>query len=144
MASLAQIRDGIAKTIKNHCGVSSLSTYKYVEEVATAPCIMVEPWAADFEGNFARGLHTWDFNIYVIVSPSASSAVGQALLDRLCDGGGDGSIQKIIDEHPNLGLTENTQAICYMLKGYGGHYEWAKIPHVGAVLKVRVITDPRD
>ena len=35
------------------------------------------------------------------------------------------------------------EVLADMLKGYGGSFDWAKIQHIGAILRVRVITDPR-
>ena len=140
MASLQQIRDGFAKTVKTK-SPTHFSVYSLVEDIVQTPCVLVEPVAADFEGAMNEGMHTWDFNLFVLTSKSSSRADGQRLLDKLISG--PDSIPSILAKHNDLGLNDGTDAQCYMLKGYGGSFDWAKIPHVGAILKVRVITDPR-
>ena len=140
MATLQEIRDGFRATVRNHGG-TPISVYSMVEDIAQTPCVMIEPVAADFEGAMNEGMHTWDFNLFVLTSKSSSTADGQRLLDKLISG--TGSLPSILAKHPDLGLDDGTDAQCYMLKGYGGSFDWAKIPHVGAILKVRVVTDPR-
>ena len=88
-------------------------------------------------------LYDWDFNVYVLTSRSVDSAYGQELLDKLVSGAGEDSIRQILFENADLGL-DSTDAQCYALKGYGGSFDWAKVPHVGAVLKVTVRTDGRE
>lgn len=141
MAGLNEIRAALAQTIKENVSVP-LFAYDTVEDINNTPCVMIEPAAADFEGAFQRGMHTWEFNLFVLCSKSASSPNGQRLLDKLVGGTGPDSIVRILEQNPTLGLPD-TDAQCYMLKGYGGSFDWARVQHVGAVLKVRVITDPR-
>ncbi|MBM4570267.1 hypothetical protein GS534_24140 [Rhodococcus hoagii] len=143
MADLIAIRDALAKTIR--AGVKQpIFTYKTVEEIVSVPCIMVEPFKADFEGAFQRGMHTWEFYVFVLGSRAPGQGLGQELLDRMVSGTGPDSVVRILDDRPDLGLGGETQAQCYGLKGYGGSFDWAKIPHVGAILQVRVMTDPRE
>jgi len=143
MASLTNIRNALKKTIDKQTKVE-LTVYDYVEDFGQVPAVIVEPVSSDFDGSMQRGTDTWDFNLYVLTSRAASSRNGQELLDQLVSGSGDNSIRQIIDENENLGLGESTTAHLYMMKAYGGSFEWAKIPHVGAVLKVKVITDGRE
>ena len=140
MASLQEIRDAFNTTIKTKSALQ-FSVYSMVEDIVQTPCVLIEPVAADFEGAMNEGMHTWDFNLFVLTANSSSRADGQRLLDKLISG--PDSIPMILHKHADLGLADGTDAQCYMLKGYGGSFDWAKIPHVGAVLKVRVLTDPR-
>jgi hypothetical protein len=141
MSSLTTIRAAIARTIDTHTSME-LFVYALVEDMGMLPAIIVEPVFADFEEAMGRGMDTWDFNIYILTSRAADSANGQQLLDQLVSGAGPNSIRQILYEHADLGL-QDTDAAAYALKGYGGSFDWAKVPHVGAVLKVRVRTDGR-
>jgi hypothetical protein len=140
MASLLAIRKALKDTLKGKTSVE-LSVYDLVEDMGSAlPAIVIEPNNADYDGAFGRGMDVWDFNLFVLVSRSASSAVGQRLLDQLISGEGPNSLRKILYDNENLGLDDGTSAHVYQMKAYGGSFEWAKIAHVGAVLKVRVNT----
>lgn len=141
MATLTEIRKALAKTIKANVA-QPLHAYETVEEIVNAPCIMVEPNRADFEGAFQRGMHTWEMYVFVLASRAPGSANGQYLLDQMVSGSGPNSVAQILYDHPDLGLP-GVDAQCYGMKGYGGSFEWAKVPHVGAILQVRVNVDPR-
>lgn len=132
----------MARTIDNHTSME-LFTYALVEDMGNLPAVIIEPVEADFQEAMQRGMDTWDFNIYVLTSRAANSETGQAVLDQLVSGAGPNSIREILHEHSELGLGESTDATVYKLLGYGGSFTWAKVPHVGAVLKVRVRTDGR-
>ncbi len=141
MASLSEIRTGIARTIDNHTDIE-LFTYDQVEDLGNLPAVIVEPITADFEGAFDRGLDEWDFNLYVLVG-RADVTSGQDILDALVSGSGPNSIRRILHEHSDLGLvTDSTvDAQCYAMRGYGGKFEWYDVPHIGAILRVLVRTD---
>lgn len=139
MASLLSIREALKSTVDNKTQVE-LNVYDLVEDMGALPAVIIEPNTCDFDGAFGRGMDVWDFNVYVLVSRSASSAVGQRLLDKLISGEGPDSLRKILYENGDLGLEDGTTAHVYQLKAYGGAFDWAKVSHVGAVLKVRVTT----
>lgn len=141
MASIEQIRNGIRRTIANNVSFE-LHTYEYVEEMAHTPALIVEPEVTDYTAAFGRGMDELCFRIFVIVGRS-NGGQSQKVLDRLLDGGGPDSIRRIIHENSELGLDDGTDAQVFAMKGYGGSYQYSKIPHVGAILRVRVITDPR-
>lgn len=142
MASLTAIRQAMADTIKDKTTID-INVYNLVEEMGQTPCVIIEPVTADFEGAMGRGLDEWDFNVYILTSRKVDSAYGQELLDQLVSGAGENSIRQILFENSDLGLV-STDAQAYALKGYGGSFDWAKVPHVGAVLKVMVRTDGRE
>ncbi|AEV52067.1 hypothetical protein [Rhodococcus phage REQ1] len=140
MTTLSEIRDALAKTIK--AGVDKpLHAYETVEEIVNVPCIMIEPFNADFEGAFQAGMHTWEFYVFVLASRAAGSATGQKLVDQMVSGTGPNSVAQILNENYTLGLN-GVEAQCYGMKGYGGSFDWAKVAHVGAILQVRVTVDP--
>lgn len=139
MASLLQIRDALKKTIDGKTTIE-LNVYDLVEDMGALPAVIIEPNTCDYDGAFGRGMDVWDFNLYILVSRSASSAVGQRLLDKLISGEGENSIRQLIYENDDLGLTDGTTAHAYLVKAYGGSFDWAKISHVGAIMKVRVNT----
>lgn len=142
VASLTRIREALRDTIKGQT-VAEIEVYDLVEDMGEVPCVIIEPDTADFEGAMNRGMDVWDFTLYVLTSRNVDSANGQELLDKLVSGAGEDSIRQILFENSTLGLT-STDAHCYALKGYGGKFDWARVPHVGAVLKVTVRTDGRE
>lgn len=143
MATLTEVRDALAQTIKAYVD-KPIHTYSTVEEIVNVPCIMVEPFNADYDGAMQNGLHTWELYVFVLASRAPGSAVGQKLLDQMVSGSGPNSVVQILRDHPDLGLGGTTDASCYRMKGYGGSFDWAKVAHVGAILQVRVQVDPRE
>ena len=141
MASLTQIRKALKNTIDNHT-TAELFVYDLVEDLGQLPAVIIEPTSSEFEEAMNRGLDCWYFNLYILVSPAADSANGQSLLDQLISGAGPNSIRELLFNRPDLGLS-NTDASVLGMKDYGGKLEWASIQHVGAILKVRVLTDGR-
>jgi hypothetical protein len=142
MATLQQIREGIKNTIRNNTSIG-LSAYDYVTDLGEVPAIIVEPENTDFEGSFNRGMYVWKLRIYVLASRGPSGEHGQMVLDQLLDYGNSDGIPKILFDHHDLGLADGTDCELIQMFGYGGEFAWSKIPHVGAILRVRVITDPR-
>lgn len=142
MASLEAVRNALGQTINNYVS-GELFVYGHVEEFGEVPAVIIEPDVADFQGAFARGLDEWIFNVYVLCSTKADSAYGQGLLDRLVSGSGPDSIRQVLHDHADLGLQDGTDATVIGMKGYGGKFEWSKVGHVGAILKVLVRTDGR-
>ena len=141
MANLQQIREALAKTIRSHTKIA-MSVYPYVQDIGEPPAVLIEPEKLDTEGAFGRGMYRWNLRLYVLVPRGVSGEHGQFKLDKLLDQDGDG-IPKIIFDHPDLGLTDGTDAQVVSMFGYGGESVWTKVPHVGAILRVEVITDPR-
>lgn len=141
MASLSTLRTGLKQTIKN--GVAAtLYTYDTVADLANVPAALIEPSVADYMGAFGRGTHTWLFNVFVVCS-RRDEKQGQRELDAFISGSGPNSIVRALYDRPDLGLDDSVDATVARMAGYGGHFESAKIPLVGAILQVRVITDGR-
>lgn len=142
MASLSAIRDNLARVIDKHTA-KEIHTYGLVEDFGEVPAVIVEPEKSDFEEAMQRGMDTWTFNLFILCSSKAGAASGQELLDQLISGAGPNSIRQVLYDHSDLGLDE-TIASCLGMVGYGGKFEWAKVPHVGAILKVQVRTSGRE
>lgn len=138
MASLSQCRLALAQTIDANTS-SELYIYDQVADVGHLPAVLIEPTAADFQGAIARGLDVWMFNVFILVNRNDMNQ-SQAVLDSIITGDGPDSIRAALFANPFIGLEDGTQADVIGMKGYGGSFEWAAIPHIGAILQVRVLT----
>lgn len=147
MASLQEIRQALADTISAHGTIAEDAwIYDNVEDYSETPAIIVDvdPGdSADFEDSFGGSSDIWWLNVYVITSRSISASAGQSELDEYLKREGPKSIREAVYEHSDLGL-EETDASVPSLRGYGGGFEFGKIEHVGAILRVRVRTDGRE
>lgn len=139
MASLTEIRKALVHTIKTYSAID-VAAYATPPDVIETPAVVAEPASADFTMAMAMGEDSWDFYIYVLVD-RGDEAESQALLDQFVAGSGPSSIRQILFDHSDLGL-DGTDCIVTGMHGYGGNHEAAKIPHIGAVLKVHVETSP--
>lgn len=138
MATLTEMRSGLAETIQN--GVESeIFSYPTVPEVAQLPAIVVLPDKADFAKAFKRGLDEWTFSVYVLVSRSIAG-VNQEQLDAFVTGAGPDSVRQALYSDPTIGLVD-TDAFVSGIEAYGGEFKTAKVTHMGAVIKVVVRTD---
>lgn len=141
MASIENIRQAIADTIT--AGASDeVFVYATVEDMTQVPAVIVEPATADFDTTFGASMDDWIFNVFVMCS-RAYLPTGTNQLDGFCQGWGPNSVRRIIFETPDLGLPDDTDATVTGLRGYGGQWQTASIPHVGAILRVCVRTDPK-
>lgn len=137
MTSLSEVRQGLASTIS--AGVSSpLYTYANIEEVQSLPAALIEPSSGDFEVSMNRGSDFYDLNIFVLVS-RADPKSAQTILDGFITGDGPDSIRRAIYDKDDLGIGPNVDATLRGMRGYGGSLEGYGVPHVGAVLQVRVL-----
>lgn len=143
MASLTEIRNALAQIIIDNVE-THVNVYSLVEDQGRLPAVMIEPVEVDYIESMQRGQDTWDFNIFVLVGRSGTTSGAQGLLDTLVASRGPNSIPDAINSNPTLGLDDSVDAIVYQLKGYGGKFDWQANKHVGAVLKLRVITDGRE
>jgi hypothetical protein len=146
MASLKQIREAIAQTLGNSIDLTAygvdLYTYERVEDMKHFPCIIIEPDKADYLESMQMGMVCWYINLWVCQSRQDPDAA-QEIVDELIDSGGDNSVHQILFRNPSLGLGRDTDATVVLMKGYGGNFRDAGVPHVGALIQIRVMTDPR-
>jgi hypothetical protein len=145
MASLTEIRAAIKETVK--ANIADLMVYDEVPDVTQVPALVVMPsrpsgtsgMVCDFNGAFNRGMHTWNLDLYVLVSRSPAD-VAQRSLDALISGRGERCIPNVLYLNPGLGLTDGTDAHAEGIRDYGGKFETQGVPHVGAIIRVTVRT----
>lgn len=136
MASLAAIRDAVKTTIT--ANVSGVEVYDTVSDVAITPAVVVYPAEADFNVVMGRGTDTWEFDLYVLCQRAVADE-GQDALDAYVTGAGSSSIRQVVFNNRTLGLTGIDAHVSGMSE-YGGFFESAQIPHVGAKLRLVVLT----
>lgn len=146
VASLLEIEEAIATTLKNVYealpDVDEVQVFDTVPDVNTTPAMVVMPAPrdpVDFNGAFGRGTDTYTFDLIIMVAKGQYS-VSQKQLAQYITGYGATSVREIIYNNSDLGLTDGTDANCDGVRLYGGEFENAKIPHVGAVVKITVRT----
>ena len=137
MASLADIRQGIASTIESN--ISGLSAYPNVPESVNLPAVLVVPRSADLAMAFGRGLDTWQFDLILLVS-RRDDGLAQDDLDPMATGAGISSIRQAIFTNSLIGLTDGTAAFVTGMSQYGATYDIGGVSHVGATLTCRVTT----
>lgn len=136
MASLSAIRDGIKTTIG---GIADLEVYDTVPDVTVVPAVVVWPAEADFQIVMGRGTDRYEFDLYVLTQRAVADE-GQNDLDSYITGAGASSIRQVIWNSRTLGLVDGTDAHVSGMSRYGGSFENAQVPHVGAVLRLGVLT----
>lgn len=142
MASLEEIKQGLSNTIIAHMPDDSVFVYKDVPDVSQTPAIVIQPRprdTADFQGAFRRGMITWEMDVIVMVGRSEYE-VAQESLTKLIDPVEEESIARALDSDHEIGLEDGTDSNPNGIRLYGGQFDNAKIPHVGAVLSVTVRT----
>lgn len=145
MSSLAEIRQGLADTVRSHVEQSGvdLYCYPYAKGSVNLPCTMVLPGgggrdnkAGDFTMTMDRGTEKWSFQLIVLCSRSDEDS-GQTQLDQFLDKEGGLSIRQAIWNTPDLGLGD-VDAMVTGVAEYNGQYDMVRTPHVGAALLVQV------
>jgi hypothetical protein len=131
------MRGALASTIQASVDVTAFGTgiytYGNVVESITLPAIVVEPASANFQETLSRGLDSFDFNLFVLVSRADPNSA-QPLLDALISGVGPSSIRRAIEDNPTLGL-DGVNTVVHSMRGYGGSLEGFGLPHIGAVIQ---------
>ncbi|MFF0183553.1 hypothetical protein [Streptomyces sp. NPDC005244] len=144
MASLAEVRSALKETLK--AAISGLNVYSEVSDVQQVPAVVVIPaapstsgLACNFNGAFGRGMDEWTLDLFVLVGRT-EGALAQQKLDQYVTGKGSKSIREVLFQNADLGLTDGTDAHAEGIRLYGGFFESAGVPHVGAVLRITVRT----
>lgn len=131
MTTLAQVRDLIKNTLK--ANIANLVTHDTVPTQTQVPAVIVVPVKA-VKSSFRRGGFD-EFHLDVlIVSSQLDSGVAQTRLDNLIDG--PNSVPEVLFTNP---LADDLALFVDAMSGYGGGYNIGGTPHLGAVLRVRVI-----
>lgn len=136
--TLAEIRAALVATAQAGIQIE-IFEYANVPDVVQLPAVVVRPMSANYVVNMGDDA-TYQFQIYVLTS-RRDTDTAQDDLDELVSHFGPNSIPLAINGNDELGL-DGVSALCYAMEGYGGQYSTAQVPHVGAILKVRVEADP--
>jgi hypothetical protein len=138
VASLTQIREALATTIAD--GVDAeMSVYERVTDVVQVPAAVITPTSADWKVALSRGTDKWMFDVFILVGRSDTTNA-QEELDGFLAGAGPNSVREVLYNNPTLGI-EDVDAFPTGMSGYGGEFSTARIPHVGAIIKVTVHAD---
>jgi hypothetical protein len=136
VATLAQIRDGIRSIVET--AIPTLRVYPRIGTTTTLPAMVITPADTNYDMVMNRSSITWEFDLAVLAS-AGDAVVGQYTLDDLIDIGGPGSIIAVLFGE-DLDLP-NTHAHVASMSGYGGTFENAGVEHVGAILRLVVVTN---
>ena len=136
--TFAEIRQALVTTVASNVDME-LFEYPKVADVTQCPAIVTKPLSAKYMVNMGQDA-TYEIQ-FVVLCSRRDTVTGQDDLDALVSHYGPNSIPRAINDHGDLGI-DGVTAICYAMDAYGGEYAVAKIPHVGAILKVRVEADP--
>lgn len=142
MASIEQIRDAIKLTLEAR--IAGLFVYDTVPSVTLLPAVVALPRAGDFEASMGPGVDdTYGFDLHVLCS-AAVDELGQDDLDALVSGAGPRSIRQVVYESRDhrsdiLGL-RNCKGRVTGWSRYAKGFESAGIEHIGAVVRLEVIT----
>jgi hypothetical protein len=136
VATLQALRDAIKSTIT--ANVSDVEVYDTIPDVVHTPAIVVVPAEADFNIAMGRGTDRWEFDLFVLCQRAVADE-GQDQLDAYVTGAGSSSIRELVFDNKTLGV-EGVDAHVSDMRGYGEAFTVAQIPHVGAILRLVVLT----
>jgi hypothetical protein len=122
------MRDVLKETIR--ASIPDVMVYDTVPEVSHLPAVVIEPLNAT-SSSFRNGLDTWIFDFSIMVARQETS-VSQNTLDDLLDG--PGSVPKILYS----ASLDDLDVYVQNMHGYGGSHPANGLPHIGAVLRVKV------
>lgn len=138
MASLSEIRSAIANTVTN--AEIGLQAYDTVADIVAVPALLVLPAEGpDFMVTFARGSDTYQFDLFTMTS-RVVPRTGQEALDAYVTGAGPRSLRALFWANKGLGLGDGTEATARGWSRYGGNFPNVGIDHIGAVLRLTVMT----
>lgn len=136
MATLQAIRDGIKIVITGQ--VSGMQGYDTVPDVTHLPgfIVGVDPKeSCDYTGAMARGMDVWNILVYVLVARGTDVRAAQEQLDSYIK-----QVRDALWNRDDLNLDDGTDLTVTGLEKYGGSFDTANIPCVGAVLRTVVRT----
>lgn len=142
MASIEQIRDATKTTLEAR--IVGLTGYDTVKLVASLPAFVVIPRVGSFEAGMGEGVDdTYLFDLDVLCS-TAVPELGQDSLDAFISGAGPRSIrQAIYESRDQRGDALGLRGCKARVPGWGGYrrgFEAAGLEHVGAVVRLEVVT----
>jgi hypothetical protein len=114
MATISEIRDGIATNLAT---ISGLRTTETVPDNPQPPVAIIQPNSIEYDRAFQRGLDQYSFTVTVIVG-RASERSAQRLLDLYCVGTGSSSVKAAIESDRTLsGVIQDLRVVA--MRNYG-------------------------
>lgn len=114
MATIAQIREGIADNLATIAGLRTTDT---VPDNPQPPVAIVSPSSIQYDLSFQRGLDLHNFVVMIIVG-RASERNAQRTLDLFCAGTGASSVKAAIESNRTLtGLVQDLRVTS--MRNYG-------------------------
>jgi hypothetical protein len=98
MASISQIRDGIATNLSTISGLRTTST---VPDNPQPPVAIIQPNSIEYDRAFRNGLDQYSFTVTLIVG-RASERTAQNLIDLYCASTGSSSVKLAIESNRTL------------------------------------------
>lgn len=142
MASLRRIRVALQELISPT--IEGVSCYANIVANPNLPALVIAPTDINFKRAFGRGNDVHHLDIYLLF-PLSDYDVAQVALDDYVTGAGDKSIRELVFNNQSLGLVDANgapDAVAWVtdMQDYGGQFQAAGIPHLGARLLVEVHT----
>jgi hypothetical protein len=135
MATVSQIRDGLAANLAT---ISGLRTSATVPDNPNPPIAIVEPTSVNYDTTFGRGLDEYLFKITVIAG-RADERSGQTKLDGYCNPSGSLSVKTAVESDKTLGgVVQNLRVSG--LSTYGS-ITIAETPYLAAEFAVTVYSN---
>jgi hypothetical protein len=114
MATISQIRDGIADNLRT---ITGLRTTETVPDNPQPPVAIIQPNSIEYDRAFQRGLDQYSFTVTVIVG-RASERSAQRTLDLYCGGSGSSSVKTAIESDRTLsGVIQDLRVVA--MRNYG-------------------------
>jgi hypothetical protein len=135
MATVSQIRDGLAANLAT---ISGLRTSATVPDNPNPPIAIVEPTSVNYDTTFGRGLDEYLFKI-TIIAGRADERSGQNKLDGYCNPSGSLSVKTAVESDKTLGgVVQNLRVSG--LSTYGS-ITIAETPYLAAEFAVTVYSN---
>lgn len=119
----------------------TLTVYPYVESVLIVPAVVIntanEPTIA-FNGSFGRGSARYYYDV-ICLAPQTELTSNQITLDELVDPKVEKSIPWILHGNPSLG-GDIGSVTCLRVDNYGGEWSSANVEHIGALVRIEIMT----
>jgi hypothetical protein len=135
MASVTDLREGIAKNLRTITGLRAVAT---VPDNPTPPIAVIYPESIDFDETFQRGLQTYTFRVVVIVG-RADERSAQNRLDSFVASTGSTSVKLAIESDKTLsGKAFDTRVIA--MTNYGS-VDISEVVYLSAEFRVLCYAD---
>jgi hypothetical protein len=135
MATVSQIRDGLAANLATIAGLRTSAT---VPDNPNPPIAIVEPTSVNYDTTFGRGLDEYLFKI-TIIAGRADERSGQNKLDGYCNPSGSLSVKTAVESDKTLGgVVQNLRVSG--LSTYGS-ITIAETPYLAAEFAVTVYSN---